>query len=123
MKKYIFIILMSVVSNFGLAQSKTTTQSNTKSSESYNYTSTFDKSKTIEIFNYLKTEIGMNYTNSKGKFVWQKISDLETKNDITYIKLEKDKIEINYQNNNNLLNQTIIDKLKKISNTIKDMIN
>ncbi len=114
---------MSVVSNFGLAQSKTTTQSNTKSSESYNYTSTFDKSKTIEIFNYLKTEIGMNYTNSKGKFVWQKISDLETKNDITYIKLEKDKIEINYQNNNNLLNQTIIDKLKKISNTIKDMIN
>ena len=64
MKKYIFIILMSVVSNFGLAQSKTTTQSNTKSSESYNYTSTFDKSKTIEIFNYLKTEIGMNWSLS-----------------------------------------------------------
>jgi hypothetical protein len=123
MKKYILIVLISVVSNFGFSQSKTTTQSNTKSSESYNYTSTFDKSKTIEILNYLKTEIGMNYTNSNGKFVWQKISDLETKNDITYVKLEKGKIEINYQNNNNLLNQTIIDKLKQLSNTIKDKIN
>jgi hypothetical protein len=53
MKKYILIVLISVVSNFGFSQSKTTTQSNTKSSESYNYTSTFDKSKTIEILNYL----------------------------------------------------------------------
>lgn len=123
MEKYIFIILMSVVSNFGLAQSKTITQSNTKSSESYNYTSTFDKSKTIEILNYLKSEIGMNFTNSNGKFVWKKISDLETKNDTTFVKLESGKIEINYQNNNNLLNQTIIEKLKKISDSIKVRIN
>jgi len=106
---------MSVITNLATAQTKTTTTS----SESYNYSTTFDMKYKEEILNYLKKEIGENYNTSKQKFVWSKISNLETKNDNIYIKLEDEKIEINYVNKNNLLNSLILKRLKKISDFIE----
>jgi hypothetical protein len=115
MKKIIYLIIMNTITNFGIAQTKTTTTS----SESSNYTTTFDMKHKEEILNYLKKEVGENYKTSKDKLVWSKISNLETKNDKTYIKLEDEKIEINYQNKNNLLNPLIVKKLKKVSDFIE----
>lgn len=111
------------MANSGIAQSKTTTKSDTKTSESYNYASTFDKEKTEEVLNYLNEQIGENYKSSKGKSVWSKISDLETKNDKISIILEIGKIEINYQNKNGILNKLIVKKISSVSNFIKSKIN
>lgn len=119
MKKIIFLILMTMMTNFGIAQTKTTTNSSTQSSESYSYSSTFDAKEKEAILSYLKKEIGENYNTSKQKLVWSKISNLETKNDKIYIKLETRKIEINYQSKNNLLNPLILKKLKKVSDFIE----
>lgn len=106
---------MTAITNLATAQ----TESTTTSSESYNYSTTFDKKHKEEILNYLKKEVGENYNTSKDKLIWSKISNLETKNDKTYIKLEDEKIEINYQNKNNLLNPLIVKKLKKVSDYIE----
>ena len=119
MKKIIFLILMTMMTNFGIAQTKTTTNSSTQSSESYSNSSTFDAKEKEAILSYLKKEIGENYNTSKQKLVWSKISNLETKNDKIYIKLETRKIEINYQSKNNLLNPLILKKLKKVSDFIE----
>lgn len=119
MKKIIFLILMTMMTNFGIAQTKTTTNSSTQSSESYSYSSTFDAKEKEAILSYLKKEIGENYNTSKQKLVWSKISNLETKNDKIYIKLETRKIEINYQSKNNLLDPLILKKLKKVSDFIE----
>lgn len=110
---------MTMMTNFGIAQTKTTTNSSTQSSESYSYSSTFDAKEKEAILSYLKKEIGENYNTSKQKLVWSKISNLETKNDKIYIKLETRKIEINYQSKNNLLDPLILKKLKKVSDFIE----
>jgi hypothetical protein len=111
------------MANSDIAQSKATSKTSTKTSESYNYIATFDEEKTEELLHYLKTVIGDNYTTSKEEFVWSKISNLETKNDKASIKLQKGKIEINYQNKNGLFNELIIKKLNIISDFIKSTIN
>lgn len=112
---------MTTISNLGIAQTKTNTTSSTKSSESYNYSSTFNSEKKQTILNYLKKEIGENYSTSKQKLVWSKVSDQESKDDKAEVKLEDSKIEVKYQNKNNLLNPSIVKKLKKISDFIESI--
>lgn len=121
MKKIILLILMTALSNLGTAQTKTT--SSTKSSESYSYSTSFDAKQKESILNYLKKELGKEYKTTNQKLVWSKISDLETKNDKTFVKLEDNEIELNYQSKNDLLNPLILKKLKKISDFIESTNN
>jgi hypothetical protein len=67
MKKFIFFVLMSAFTISGFAQSKTTTESSAKSSETYTFNSTFESDKTDAVLNYLKNEIGENNIKTKVK--------------------------------------------------------
>lgn len=103
------------------AQTKHITESYPKTSESYKYASTFDEEKTNLVLNYLEKEIGASM--SKSKYIWNRIGNIENADNEIYIELRKGVIEIKYEDKHHALNKNVIERLKKISNNINQIIN
>lgn len=99
------------------------TKTETQSTASYTFTSSFKSSKTKLVKDYLDKELGnTHYTNGR-KYTWDSIGVIEEKADKVLIELKPGHISMNWHNKSNPANTSaIIKRLEMLATEITKLI-
>jgi hypothetical protein len=118
MKKKLLICLFFMATQFARAQkdSLPVTKTETQSSGSYHFSSSFKKSKTKPVIAYLEKELGNAHSSNNNRYSWKSIGLPLNKADITRVLLRPGYVEMSWSNTANPPNATaIIQQLEKLA--------
>ena len=117
MKNFFICFLFIVNTSIMLSQNK-----QTKSSESYNHTMTFESKKTESVRKLLIDELGNDSIEAKNEYIWKQIDLSQNKDDNIFIKLNLGKITFEYKNKKGDQKKNIVKKLNNIEKKINNLL-
>jgi hypothetical protein len=124
MKFFIFsLLILAGLNTKAQKDSLFVTKTETHSTASYSFSSTFNTKKTSEVKGFLEKRIGSYKRVGLNKYLWSNIGLPQDKNDIVSVKLGKGYIEMRWSNSADPSNTSLVlDKLKLLSVEITEII-